>query len=125
MLLYATGGVSFLEAKGSFAYEGSIPANPTTVSGSGNWSDTLVGFTVGGGVESDVSSLFGIPGVKVRAEYRYTSYGNYSKDIALGCSGVCNAITAPSNNAHIEVSNIDNHKFMLGVGFELGNVLTR
>jgi outer membrane immunogenic protein len=114
-LLYVTGGVAFGEVSGSFSYTG-VAAD--TVSGSGSWNDTRVGWTVGGGVESDVSSLFGIPGVKVRAEYRFTDYGGYSKDIALSCTGACSSVTYPSSTAHIEVSDVYNHKFLVGVGLD-------
>lgn len=118
VLVYATGGVSFGDISGSFSYVGNT-ATPTTVSGSGSWNDTRVGFTVGGGVEGDVSNLFGIPGVKARFEYRFTSYGSYSKDIPLSCSGTCTGATAPSSNARIDLKDISNHKFMFGLGFEL------
>jgi outer membrane immunogenic protein len=117
-LIFATGGVSFGEVSGSFSYTGATAAAATIVSGSGSWTDTRVGYTVGGGIESDVSSLLGVPGIKVRAEYRFTSYGSYSKDIALSCSGVCTSVTYPSNTAHIEVSDVYNHKFLAGVGFD-------
>ncbi len=116
-LLYATGGVSFGQVSGSFSYDGST-ATPTIVSGYGSWTDTLVGYTVGGGIESDISSLVGFPGVKARFEYRFTSYGSYSKDIPLSCSGTCTAITYPSSTAHIEVSDVYNQKFMAGLGFD-------
>jgi outer membrane immunogenic protein len=122
-LLYATGGVSFGEVSGSFSYTGYLCTgcgNFATVSGSGSWNDTRVGWTVGGGVESDVSGLFGVPGVKVRAEYRFTDYGGYSKDIALACTGInCPSPSVfPSSNAHIEVSDIYNHKFLVGLGID-------
>lgn len=116
-LVYATGGVSFGEVSGSFSYYGST-ATPTVVSGYGSWTDTRVGYTVGGGIESDVSSLLGVPGVKVRAEYRFTSYSGYSKDVPLSCSGTCTSVTYPSSNAHIEVSDVYNHKFLAGVGID-------
>lgn len=128
VLVYATGGVSFGEISGSFSYTGTTAtasvgefggAQPTTVAGSGSWNDTRVGFTVGAGVESDVSNFLGIPGAKTRFEYRFTSYGNYSKDVPLSCSGICTDATAPSSNAHIDLKDIYNHKFMFGLGFEL------
>jgi outer membrane immunogenic protein len=118
-LIYATGGVSFGEVSGSFSYTGNWATGPATVSGSGSWNDTRVGYTVGGGIESDVSSLFGVRGLKARAEYRFTSYGSYSKDIALACVGAaCGPSVAPSSNAHIEVSDVYNHKFLVGLGFD-------
>jgi outer membrane immunogenic protein len=122
ILLYVTGGVSFGEVSGSFSYTGSVPAAaPTaTVAGAGSWSDTRVGYTVGAGVESDVSGLFGVRGLKARFEYRFTDYGSYSKDIALGCTGVSCGVAGVyrSTNSHIEVSDIYNHKIMAGLGFD-------
>jgi outer membrane immunogenic protein len=119
-LLYVTGGVSFGEVSGSFSYTGDLCCFAATVSGSGNWNDTLVGWTVGGGFESDISSFFGVHGLKARFEYRFTDYGSYSKDIALACTGAnCPLFDVfPSNNAHISVSDVYNHKFLAGIGFD-------
>ncbi len=116
-LIYATGGVAIGEVSGSFDYYG-YTTTPTTVTGSASWSDTRVGYTVGGGVETDVSSLFGFPGLKARLEYRFTSYGSYSKDIPLNCTQTCTAIFAPSGTAHIEVSDVYNQTVMAGIGFD-------
>ncbi len=116
-LIYATGGVAIGEVSGNFSYYG-YTTTPTTVTGSASWNDTRVGYTVGGGVETDVSSLFGFPGLKARFEYRFTSYGSYSKDIPLNCTQTCSAIFAPSGTAHIEVNNVYNQTFTAGIGFD-------
>jgi outer membrane protein OmpA-like peptidoglycan-associated protein len=76
-LLYGTGGVAFADA--------SLKANfvPTTVGGiafpgsSASKSTTLIGPTVGGGIEYAVT-----PNISVGGEYRYTDYGHDS--LSLG-----------------------------------------
>jgi outer membrane immunogenic protein len=107
ILVYATGGVAFGEVSGSFGYSASITytapgvAVPTT-SGGMTWSDTRVGWTVGGGVETEVAA-----GWKVRVEYRYTDLGTYSKNIPLAFSctgaGICPTPTIISTNAQVNL----------------------
>jgi outer membrane immunogenic protein len=69
-------------------YPGAIGSAAT--SGGASWSDTRVGWTAGGGVETEVA-----PGVKVRAEYRYSDLGSYSKSIPLTYVPLCTACAAP------------------------------
>jgi len=113
-LIYATGGVSFGDMKGSYGYTGSVPLS--VVSGAGSWSNVRTGYTVGAGVES----LVWLENLTLRGEYRFTEYSGYSKDVALSCSGACGPLVAPSSNAHIQVSNIYNHKFLVGLGYKFG-----
>jgi len=65
-LIYATGGVAF--ASICHGYLGSA-----LVPGSATLTDSRVGWTVGGGVEYAVTQNWSL-----RAEYRYTDYGNIS-----------------------------------------------
>ncbi len=61
-----------------------------------------------------------IPGVNLRLEYRYTSFGNISQDVpiavtslsGLPCSGSFCATTA-----HIDIKNLNFQSVRLGVGF--------
>jgi outer membrane immunogenic protein len=111
-LIYGTGGVAFGEVKGSFGYAARIDyVSPdfSATSGAANWSDTRVGWTVGGGVETALTpgflQLLG-PGWKARVEYRYTDFGTYSKSIPLSfsCSGVSGCSTTPvSSNAIVNL----------------------
>jgi outer membrane immunogenic protein len=113
-LIYGTAGVSFMEVKGSFRYFGSQPTAPVnTAYASGDWSDVLVGGTVGAGVETQMSAR-----IKVRGEYRFSHYGSYSKDIPLTslCPGGCG--TPVSSNAHLDINSVYNHKFLLGIGWD-------
>jgi outer membrane immunogenic protein len=104
-LVYATGGLAFGEVSGSFGYSAMITypvgAGTTATSGGMSWSDTRVGWTAGGGVETEVA-----PGWKVRAEYRYTDLGIYSKNIplAFSCTGsVCSTQSIISTNAQVNL----------------------
>jgi outer membrane immunogenic protein len=116
-LIYGTAGISFGQVSGSFTYQGilNFPAG-SMATASGSWSDFRVGPTAGAGVETAIG-----PGLKLRLEYRYTSYGSYSKDIPLttvcGPPGGC---VFPSANSHINVPNVYNQKLMVGIGYNLG-----
>jgi outer membrane immunogenic protein len=86
-LIYATGGLAFGEVSGSFGYSAMITypgAGTTSTSGGMSWSDTRVGWTAGGGVETEIA-----PQWKVRVEYRYTDLGSYSKNVPLSYSTSC------------------------------------
>ncbi len=62
-LFYATGGAAFADFTDTFAGR----------RGFDSFSHTLVGYTVGGGIEYAVTN-----NVSVRAEYRYSDFGNYN-----------------------------------------------
>src|SRR5262249_18777280 len=92
VLVYATGGLALDQVSGSFSYlavatnalaQGDVLITDTT-SGAKSWSDIRLGGTVGGGMEIATSS-----GFKVRVEYRYTDFGNFSKDIPLTRTSTC------------------------------------
>ena len=62
-LFYATGGAAFADFQDTF----------TSGRGFDEFSHTLVGYTVGGGLEYAVAN-----NVSIRAEYRYSDFGNYN-----------------------------------------------
>ena len=122
-LLYATGGLAIGQVSGSFSYAGcTVSSCPTTffspgfptstnVVGAASWSDTLVGGTVGAGVETQLWA-----GVKGRIEYRYTDYGKISKDVPLTnnnsfCGSSCGSV------AHIDTRAF-NQRLTVGLGFD-------
>ncbi len=79
VLLYGTGGVSF----------GGFRASIDTPFGYAERSNTRVGWTAGGGIEYAVTNNWSI-----RAEYRYTKYGNntiYADGIFGAIGGFANA----------------------------------
>lgn len=63
-LFYATGGAAFAEFRNTY-FGGVGPFY--------NNSHTRIGYTVGGGIEYAITTQFSL-----RAEYRYTDFGNYS-----------------------------------------------
>ena|SRR5262245_55727307 len=86
-LVYGTAGVAFGQVSGSFGYAAAITYPDLSIaatSGASSWSDTRVGWTAGGGVETELA-----PGWKARLEYRYTDLGSYSKSIPLAYSSSC------------------------------------
>ena len=112
-LVYATGGLAVGQVSGNFSYYGADAIG--AVYGSGSWTETRVGGTVGGGVETAIGA-----GVKARAEYRYTSLGKFSKDVPLANTygGACPPGTC-GTNAHIDLK-ATNQRFLVGLGFDLG-----
>jgi len=115
-LLYATGGVAFGESKGSYSYKGcefvTFVGSPACVTGAGSWSDTRVGYTVGGGVEAAISY-----GWKARVEYRYTDLGSYSANVPLSNNygGLCGNLCG--SNARLDLQPT-NQRITFGIGFD-------
>jgi outer membrane immunogenic protein len=133
-LLYATGGVAFGNVSSSFGYAAAFgpcpvivppppPTGPpppvtfitcpTAGGGAASWSDTRVGYTVGGGAEWLYTR-----NIKLRVEYRYTDFGSFSKDVPLAVTaGAC---TTPgcvaAGNAHIDMRAYF-HTVRFGIGF--------
>jgi opacity protein-like surface antigen len=99
---------------GSFSYNANIPFDPIpTVSGAGSWSDTRVGYAVGGGLEAALGG-----GLKARIEYRYTDFGNISHNVPLIDNGCTIAGAICGTNAHIDTRAAFNTvKLGLGVDF--------
>lgn len=110
-LVYATGGLAIGQVSGTFSYF-ATQGCCNSVFGAASWSDTRVGGTVGGGVETAVGG-----NVKVRAEYRYTTLGKFSKDVPLANNFGCLPGTCGST-AHIDLK-ATNQRFLVGVGFDL------
>lgn len=128
-LLYATGGVAFGNVSSSFSYAAAFTPCPTAVTptgiatlvcptaggGAGSWSDTRVGYTVGGGAE-----WLYMRNIRLRAEYRFTDFGSFSKDVPLAvAAGACSAAVPgclPAGNAHIDMRAYF-HTVRLGIGF--------
>jgi outer membrane immunogenic protein len=111
-LIYATGGVAFGVVSGSFGYSAhDISGIGLSTTGGGSWSDTRVGCTAGGGIETIISY-----GLTLRIEYRYTDLGNYSKTVPLSTPcpfGVC-----PASASYASVINLHptNNAVRVGVG---------
>jgi outer membrane immunogenic protein len=105
VLVYGTGGLAIGEVKGSFGYSAMINYFPgtdfTATSGAKTWSDTRVGWTAGGGVETVIAA-----GWKARLEYRYADLGNYSKSVPLAFTcggGACFPGNVISTNAVVNL----------------------
>jgi outer membrane immunogenic protein len=114
-LLYGTGGVAFGNVSGAFSYlahEIDGCRLCSAVNGGGSWSDTRVGWTGGGGVETIIAT-----GLTLRLEYRYTDLGEYSKAVPLATScpvsGVC---TSPTSGATIDLHPAF-HAVRIGLGY--------
>jgi outer membrane immunogenic protein len=75
MLFYATGGWAF----GDFDFSGGPAPGPACC----GYSETLNGWTIGGGIEWALSK-----NLTTRFEYRYTDFGRASGDLAPGYVGV-------------------------------------
>ena len=113
LLVYGTGGLAFGNVSGSFSYTAQFDSfyTPASVSGAKSWSDTLLGYTLGGGVELDLGG-----GLKGRLEYRYTDFGRISKDVPLTSTG-CEFFIC-GTNAHIDM-NAAFHTLRFGLGVDL------
>ena len=130
MMVYATGGIAFNHVSASYSYTSTITytnlAIPSsfspqvavdTLAGSSSVDKTLIGGTVGGGVEFIVAY-----GWKARLEYRWSGFGGLSFDVPLArtcTSGGCTAVALPSasGSAHIDINRIAFHTIRAGIGF--------
>jgi len=113
LLVYGTGGGAIGNVAGSFSYQAEFPCcvSPSVI-GSGSWSETRTGYTVGGGLET---ALLGP--VKARIEYRYTDFGTISQSVPLSSFG-CTASFVCGSHAHIETRAAFNTvRLGLGVDF--------
>jgi outer membrane immunogenic protein len=113
-MIYATAGIAIAEIKGSFSYYSVGDSSGIIVQGASTWSDTRIGGTVGGGVETEI-----LPGIKARGEYRFSHYGSWSKDVPLtnNSGGTCDPSFC-GTTAHIDLRLYD-HKFTFGLGFDI------
>jgi outer membrane immunogenic protein len=125
-LIYATGGLAYGEVRGSFAYSAQIVypdsfGQTVATSGSRSWSDTRVGWTAGGGIETALTpgflQFFG-PAWKARIEYRYTDLGHYSKSIPLAYSSSCGSCD-PTTASSAAIVNLHPtfHTIRVGLGY--------
>ena len=106
VLVYGTGGVAFQEAEAS----GTCPAdtnvcNPCFGSRSSSSSETLVGWTIGGGVEAAVFGNW-----LVRADYRYSDFEDFSVTAMQWVPG-------EAFGAEADIS-IATHTFGIGIGYK-------
>jgi outer membrane immunogenic protein len=118
-LLYATGGMALGKVSGSLAYSGAIyscdgPGQSCTTPignavSSVSFSETRVGYTVGGGVEYQFSGPW-----SARVEYRYSDLGSFTKSFAVATS--CATCANPSPGASIELHPTF-HTVRVGLGF--------
>jgi outer membrane immunogenic protein len=94
ILFYATGGIAIADGDFSYTYENNGITD--------RFSDTLSGWTIGGGVEYGLSE-----NLSTRLEYRYTDYDEVSGDITKCC--------APPPNA--QDHDLESHTVRLGVSY--------
>jgi outer membrane immunogenic protein len=112
ILAYGTAGLAYGDVSGSFGYSAhDIFDLGYSTTGGGSWSDTRVGWTAGGGVETIMSA-----GLTLRLEYRYTDLGSYSKSLPLATTcpgGVC-----PSSPSYNSIVNLHptNNTVRVGLG---------
>lgn len=111
-LLYVTGGLAFGEVKGSYSYRACEFVTPGCVYGAGSFSDTRVGWTIGGGVEAAIAANW-----KARVEYRYTDLGNFSANVPLANNYVLACGSFCGSNARIDLGPT-NQRFTFGIGFD-------
>lgn len=118
-LLYGTGGMAFGKVSGSLAYSGTIyscddsGANCTTPVGNAvssvSFSETRVGYTVGGGVEYQFYGPW-----SARLEYRYADLGSFSKSfgVVTNCATCANQSPGATIDLHPTF-----HTVRVGLGF--------
>jgi opacity protein-like surface antigen len=129
MLIYGLVGPTFAKIDGQAAYVGSNYASgcapfvvsstclsTTNAGGYASWSETRTG--IGGGIGAEWQY---IPGVTFRLEYRYTSFGDISKDVPVvattGC--VVGGAIPCATVAHIDIKNLNFQTVRFGVAFGL------
>jgi outer membrane immunogenic protein len=114
-LVYGTAGMAYGDVSGSFGYSAhDIFGDGYSTAGGGSWSDTRVGWTAGGGVETIITA-----GMTLRLEYRYTDLGSYSKSLPLATTcpgGICP--NSPSYNSIVNLHPTNNTvRVGLGLNF--------
>jgi outer membrane immunogenic protein len=112
-LIYATGGVAF----GGFNTNYSIYGTDVfgnTFAGQNSFSNTRVGWTVGGGIQYAVTNNW-----SVRAEYRYTDFGSINNGLFPGIASFDPLLTGANlnDNRHLTQNQVQvgfDYKFDLG-----------
>jgi outer membrane immunogenic protein len=111
-LAYGTAGMAYGDVSGSFGYSAhdNFELGYSTTGG-GSWSDTRVGWTAGGGVETIIAA-----GLTLRLEYRYTDLGSYSKSLPLATT--CPAGVCPNSPSYNSIVNLHptNNTVRVGLG---------
>ena len=90
-LFYGTGGVAFANANLKAAYAPRTIAGVAVPGGSASDSTTLIGPTVGGGIEYAVT-----PNISVSGEYRYTDYGHDTLNLGRVATAGAGGLVATS-----------------------------
>jgi outer membrane immunogenic protein len=105
VLVYGTGGVAFQEAEASATCpaDGEV-CNPATGTITTSSSDTLLGWTIGGGVEAAVFGNW-----LVRADYRYSDFEDFNVTAMQ--------VSEDSFGAEADIS-VDTHTFGVGIGYK-------
>ena len=126
VLLYATAGSAAGEVSSSFSYSATTtysyenalnapgPITHTTT-GAGNWTDIRLGWTAGGGVEALLTRNW-----RLKAEYRYTDLGQFSKQVALVRSS-SDPVNLPNTGSSSSTVNFGAafHTFRLGLAYAI------
>ena len=128
ILFYATGGGAVGQVASSFrysattvySYENAAGApGPIThmTSGAGNWTDLRLGWTAGAGVEALLTRNW-----RLRAEYRFTDLGQFSKQVALVRSS-SDPVNLPNSGSLTSAVNFDAafHTFRVGLSYAFQN----
>ena len=128
ILFYATAGGAAGQVSSSFSYSATTiysyesaagapgPITHTT-SGAGNWTDLRLGWTAGAGFEALLTRNW-----RVRAEYRFTDLGQFSKQVALVRSS-SDPVNLPNSGSLTSTVNFDAafHTFRLGLAYAFQN----
>jgi len=102
-LLYATGGVSWINVEATATCDGALPSWCVLARGQRS-SDTLTGWTVGAGVEW----MFA-PSWIARAEYRFSDYGDFTPIFFPSAIDQVNArVSVQTQTAYVGVSYLFN-----------------
>jgi len=113
-LFYGTGGVAFADVslKTRFA-PGTAPDGTALPGSSSSQSTTLIGPTVGGGIEYAVT-----PNISVAGEYRYTDYGSDTFRLGqVATTGAGGVVTTSSATARV---GLRDNTAMLKVNYHFG-----
>ena len=119
ILLYGTGGVALGSIDSAFNYSattvynqnGGAPITHTTF-GAASWNELRVGWTAGAGFETALG-----PNWKFRAEYRFTDFGQSTKDISLLRASSNSALPNTGSSAAAADVTASFHTLRLGVAY--------
>lgn len=119
ILLYGTGGVALGSVDSAFSYSATTVYNEVgggsvthTTFGTGSWNDTRIGWTAGAGIEAALAANW-----KVRAEYRFTDLGSFTKDVPLTRTTTDNSLPNTGSSAAAANVSASFHTLRLGVAY--------